>query len=147
MSVIKKNKRGEKTDVILAEAIEKYPCLSQYELARKLKWSPGRVNGSIRRLLRSREFILRVVERDGRRVELAYPVDEKPSNLIEIPSELLKAGNPVWNDQAFFYALDSSTIGVSGHEIPEWKALSCFIKAVPLRKEKGKFALAIPAEF
>jgi len=142
-----RNKAGKKSDEFLLDTIEKNPGLSQYELARKLNWHSGHVDGSIRRLLKANRIFIRVLERNGRRVNLIYPKSQKPSNVLEVPSELLKVGNPVWNDYAYFHALDSSTIGVSGREIPEWKEVSCFLETVPIQRDDGRLVLQIPEAF
>lgn len=153
MNKVKGNKRGKRSDEILLEVIEKHPSLSQYELSRKLRWSSGRVDGSVRRLLKSNKIFLRVIERNGRRVNLVYPKEQKPAKIIEVPSELLEGGNPVWRDEAFFYALDSSTIGISGRDIEEWRDISCFAETVHLRREsarahrEGRTLLPIPENF
>jgi hypothetical protein len=142
--IAKRNKRGKESDKMLLQVIEKYPGLSQYELARKLKWPSGRIDGSIRRLLNANEIFIRVLERNGRRVNLVYPKDQKPSNIIEVPIGLLHVGNPIWSESAFVYALDNSTIGISGTEMPEWGEISCFLEKVPLGKDKEKIAVRIP---
>jgi hypothetical protein len=144
--IAKRNKRGKESDEMLLEVIEKYPGLSQYELARKLKWPSGRIDGSIRRLLNANEILIRVLERNGRLVNLVYPKDQKPSNVVEVPIGLLHAGNPIWSESAFVYALDNSTIGISGTEMPEWEEISCFLEEVPIRKEKGKIVVRIPGK-
>jgi len=142
--IIKRNKRGKESDEILLEVIEKYPGLSQYELARKLKWPSGRIDGSIRRLLNANEIFIRVLERNGRRVNLVYPKDQKPSNVVEVPIGLLHTGNPIWSESAFVYALDNSTIGISGTEMPEWEQISCFLEKILIRKDKEKIVMRIP---
>jgi len=141
------NKRGKESDETVLDIIKNSPGLSQYELASKLKWSSGHVDGSIRRLLKANKIFIRIIERNGRRVNLVYPEEKKPSNLIEVPSELLEVSNPSWSDQAFFYALDSSTIGVSGYETPEWGEISCFTRNVPITRDNEKYVLNIPEEF
>jgi hypothetical protein len=144
----KSNRRGMESDDVLLRTIGERPGFSQYELARKIKWHSGHVDGSIRRLLKSKKVFLRVIERNGRKVNLVYPEEFKESNLIEVPSKLLEIGNPTWNGQAFFYALDSSTIGVSGYEMVEWKEISCLIEDVPIaRNEEGKISFRIPEKF
>ena len=147
MRTIQSNRRGKESDKILLKVIRCYSGLSQYELARKLKWNFGRVDSSVRRLLKSRKVFLRVIERSGRKVNLVYPIENIPSNLIEVPSELLKVSNPIWNNQAFFYALDNSTIGVSGCEMAEWKEISCFQEEVPIKRENGQLVFQIPEKF
>jgi len=143
----KRNKRGRESDEILLDIIEKYPGLSQYELGKKLKWKAGHVDGSIRRLLKADRILIRVLIRNGRRVNLVYPKGQKPLNIIEVPTELLARANPVWNESAFVYALDSSTIGVSGCEVPEWKETSCFLEKIPIQEAEEKMVFQIPESF
>lgn len=147
MRKTKRNKRGKESDEILMDIIKKYPGLSQYELGKKVKWNAGRVDGSVRRLLNENKIVIRVLERNGRRVNLAYPKDQKPLNVIEVPTELLQTGNPLWDEWAFVYALDNSTIGISGHEISEWDEISCFLEKASLQKTKNTMVLRIPEKF
>jgi hypothetical protein len=147
MKNTKSNRRGRESDKILLDVIKNYPGLSQYELAKKLKSSIGRIDGSIRRLLDQHHIFIQVIERNGRTANLIYPKEHKLSNLIEVPITLLKTGNPLSQQKAFIYALDSSTIGVSGKEIPEWKEISCFQQRLPLKKEKEKIEFCIPEAF
>jgi hypothetical protein len=140
----KRNKRGYESDKILLRVIIEYPGLSQYELIKKLKWPSGRIDGSIRRLLNEKKIVIKILERNGRRVNLVYPKDGKPSNMIEVPANLLHVGNPTWLDSAFVYALDSTTIGISGQEMPEWREISCFQEEIPIRREDEKVRIQIP---
>jgi hypothetical protein len=147
MKNTKSNRRGRESDKALLEVIKDYPGLSQYELAKKLRSSSGRIDGSIRRLLKEHEIFIQAIERNGRIVNLVYPKEQKPSNFIEVPINLLKIGNPLWDRSAFVYALDSSTIGISGKEMPEWKEISCLLEEIPLKKEGDKIGLHIPEKF
>lgn len=141
-----RNKRGADSERVLLEFISECPGLSQYEIARRLKWEMGHVDGAIRRLLASKKVIIKVIERSGRKLNLIYPRDkEKPVNLVEVPMSLLKVGNPLWDREAFVYALDSSTIGISGHPIEDWNRVSCFSSHTQVRRgEDGKILLTIP---
>ncbi len=141
------NRRGRESDKTLLQVINDYPGLSQYELARKLRWHSGRVDSAVRRLLKSNKVFLMIVERNGRRVNLVHPEEQRLSNLIEVPSNLLELSNPVWTDQAFFYALDNTTIGISGSKIEEWKEISQFHEQIPLQKTGSKIILQIPETF
>jgi hypothetical protein len=141
------NRRGRESDKTLLEAIKEYPGLSQYELARKLRWQSGRIDSAVRRLLKSNKAFLMSIERNGRRVNLVYPEEQRLSNLIEVPNNLLEVSNPRWTKQAFFYALDNSTIGISGSEIEEWKAISQFYDQIPLQKSGDRIILRIPETF
>ncbi len=144
---IRKNRRGEESDEILLETIKQFPGLSQYELGKKLGWKTGRVDGSIRRLLNEGKIVIKILERKGRRVNLVYPKEEKPKDVIEVSAELLKAANLAWNEYAYVYALDSSTIGISGNEMPEWEEISCFLEKIPIQKADNKILLKIPEKF
>ena len=144
MSERKRNKRGRVSDDILLSKISEYPGLSQYELAKKLKWPSGRIDGSTRRLVNEKKIVIKILERNGRHVNLIYPKDDKPSDCVELPAKLLHVGNPTWLNSAFVYALDSSTIGISGHEMPEWAEISCFQEETPLRREAEKVLIQIP---
>jgi len=147
MKELRRNKRGFESDRVLLGIIREYPGLSQYELAKKLKWPIGRIDGSIRRLLIKKEIFIKVLERTGRIVHLVYPEDDKPSNIIEVPVEQLNVSNPAWLDSAFIYALDSATIGISGHELPEWKEISCLLEKIPIERDAEKLVLKIPDNF
>ncbi len=139
-----RNKRGLESDEILLEIIKALPGLSQYELAQKLKWPSGRIDGSVRRLLKGKKVFIRILERNGRRVNLVYPADLKPEDRIEVPAKLLHVGNPTWFNSAFVYGLDSSTIGVSGHAMPEWAEISCFAEEIPITRDAEKVVVQIP---
>ena len=80
-------------------------------------------------------------------MNLVYPKEQKPSDVIEVPVELLKTRNPLWRQNAFAYALDSSTIGISGEEMPEWSEISCFQASLKIRRVDGKLVLQIPEAF
>jgi hypothetical protein len=147
MPETQRNRRGEESDETLLETIKNYPGLSQYELGQRQKWKAGHVDGSIRRLLNENRVFIRVLERNGRRVNLIYPKDRKPLDIIEVPTELLDVSNPSWGEGAFFYALDSSTIGISGHEMPEWAEVSCFMEKELIQIVEGNMVLRIPERF
>lgn len=141
---MKKNKSGKESDEALLCIIKQYPGLSQYELSRELSWKSGKVDGSIRRLLREKKIFIRVLERNGRNVNLIYSSDYKTSNIIEVPTDLLQVGNPLWLHEAYVYALDSSTIGISGKETEEWKEIACFQEKIPIQRTNEKVTLQIP---
>lgn len=106
-----------------------------------------RVDGAVRRLLVSREVFVEVVDRNGKRANLVYPIDQKPSSAIEIPSSFLETENPSWHEKAYVCALDSSTIDVSGGELPEWKEISYFSSEVPIERVERKISIRIPDDF
>jgi predicted transcriptional regulator len=67
-----RNKRGLESDKLLFETIKDYPGLSQYELAKKLEWESGRVDGAIRRLLNENLILIKSIERNGRLVKTSF---------------------------------------------------------------------------
>jgi len=143
----KRNKRGKESDEALLEIIKNYPGLSQYELGKESGWKAGHIDGSVRRLLNADKIFIRVLERNGRRVNLVYPKAQKPLNIIEVPTKLLDMCNPAWNEYVFVYTLDSSTIGVSGNEVAEWAEISCFLEKIPIQRTGEKMAFQIPEKF
>ena len=147
MRKAKRNKRGKESDELLLEAVKEYPGLSKYELAKKLKWTPGRVHGSVGRLLRAQEIFIKVLERNGRQVDLVYPKEQEPSNVIKVPAKLLNVENPRWREDAFFYALDNSTIGISGSRVEEWEEVAGFKSRTSVRRGEGEIFLTIPENF
>ena len=143
----RKTIKGTKSEEFLLEIIRNYAGLSLYELAKKAKWTVGRVDGTVRRLLRAQEVFIKVIERNGRRVNLVYPESQKPSNILEVPTKLLETGNPVWQREAFVYALDHVNIGISGEEISEWNEISCFNSRIPVEINARAVSLRIPEKF
>lgn len=149
MKMIERNLigRGELSEEFLLKIIERARGLSLYELSRKAKWTIGRVDGTVRRLLNLNKVFIKVVEKNGRRVNLVYPIDQKPSNIVEVPSNLLRAQNPLWSNEAFIYALDNTTIGISGEELSDWNDISCFSSRIPIERAHEKTSLVIPEKF
>jgi len=142
--IMSKYKIGKKSDEALLNIIQQYQGLSQYELSRKLGWTVGKVDGSLRRLLKDKKVIIQVLERNGRTVNLVYSSDYKPSPSIEVPADLLTVGNPLWLNSAYVYALDSSTIGISGKAKDEWKDIACFKEKIPIQRTPEKVTIQLP---
>ena len=147
MQQLTRNKRGLKSDKLLLETIKDYPGLSQYELSKKLGWQSGRVDGAIRRLVNENVITIKSLERNGRQTNLVYLKDRRSANVIEVPANLLLAENDSWLHWAFAYALDSTTIGIAGCEIPEWNEISCFTEKIPIAKTEEKIILRLPEKF
>jgi len=57
--------------------IEKNPGLTSYELAKKLKWSGGKVRYYLRQLLEDNEIIVKEVYNSSRLRKVVYAVDWK----------------------------------------------------------------------
>ncbi len=147
MQELSKNKRGLQSDKLLIETINNYPGLSQYELTKKLDWQSGRVDGAIRRLVNGKKILIKSTQRNGRLVNLIYAKDHNLPNVIEVPISLLQIGNQTWLGSAYVYALDSTTIGIAGTEMPEWKETACSTETIPITKNKEILVLQIPEKF
>lgn len=139
--------RSRETNSELYQLIESEPGLSKYELKNELKWSMGKTDGSIRRLLESGQIIIKKIERDGRQVSLIYPNSYRSTNVVKIPIMELEIHNPIWMNGAFMYALDSETIGVTGRRFRTWGNISRFMKEIPLRKDDEHIMFEFPEEF
>ena len=88
-----------------------------------------------------------VGEEEYKKIIKELDEDYKPPNVIEVPISLLQIGNQTWLDSAHVYALDSTTIGIAGREIPEWKEYASFTEAIPIKKQGEKIILRIPEKF
>ena len=142
-----KNKRGLQSDKLLLDTVTSHPGLSQYELTKRLDWPSGKVDGAIRRLVNKNQLLIKSTPRNGRLVNLIYQKDNKPQNDVTVPASLLQFENGMWLDSAFVYALDSTTIGIAGSEMPEWKEIACFTETTPIKKDKENIVLQIPEKF
>lgn len=63
------------TDWELYEKINELPNSSEYELAKVLGWTPGRVNGAVKRLERDGYIKTRKEMRSGRAVTIVTPLE------------------------------------------------------------------------
>lgn len=138
---------GEETDKILLRIIRENSRLSLYELAQEVNWGVGKVDGSVKRLLRDGKIKEEYFVRNGRRVKLVSSIEYEPSaNVFEIPKEAVNRNFSWWNE-AFVYGLDRLTIGVSGRAVDEWEERA-FLKAkVSVKQIEGSFIFKLPKKF
>ena len=147
------NRRGKQTDNLLLQTAIMHPGLSQYELAKQLGWQSGKVDGAVRRLVNQKLITINRAERNGRTVNLIHPKENlnptntEPRDVIEVPVDLLRFENGEWENIAFVYALDSTTIGMASHEKPEWKETAAFTAETSVNIEKRKVILKMPSKF
>jgi hypothetical protein len=69
------------------------------------------------------------------------------TDVIEVPISVVKLGNPIWKEQAFFYALDNFSFGITGEHFPKWRNVAGFYVKVKPRHVKKKIRLNIPKKF
>lgn len=136
---------GMSTDMRVLEAIRQSPGISMYHVAKVLQYALGRVDGSVNRLQNREEIDTRYILRDGRIVKELYPKgfvqESKPE--IKIDSDLLDSPDD-WREQAFVYALDRMTIGITPLESHEWSSKAFAKEIVGVSKSSGFFLVNIP---
>lgn len=138
---------GDETDGILLQVIRENPRLSLYELAQEVGWGVGKVDGSVKRLLREGKVKEEYFVRNGRRVKLVSSVDYKPSpDVFDIPKDVVDS-NFSWRGEVFVYGLDRLTIGVSGRVVEEWEERAFMKARVSVRESEKSFVFALPREF
>jgi DNA-binding MarR family transcriptional regulator len=71
----KRRKQAEDTDWQLYEKINETPSSSEYELAKAMGWTPGKVNGAVNRLERDGFIKISREVRSGRAVKIVTPLE------------------------------------------------------------------------
>lgn len=137
-------KKGKKVNDELYALIEIDPGLSKYELTKKTGWSMGKTDGAINRLLAEGRVFIKEIERDGRQAKLVYPSHLKPSSMITVPETELRRGNPMWLSTAYFYALDSETMGITGGEFDPWDRIARFKNVGLIEYREGQAIIELP---
>jgi hypothetical protein len=147
MNGVNELKKGKKVNDELYVLIERDPGLSKYELSKKIGWSMGKTDGAINRLLAEGRVFIKEIEMEGRQVKLVYPSHLRPSNMITVPETELRRGNPTWLSTAYFYALDSETMGITGGEFEAWDRIACFKNVGPIEYREGQAVIELPDDF
>lgn len=70
-----RRKKADDTDWQLYEKINEIPNSSEYELAKAMGWTPGRVNGAAKRLERDGYIKTSKELRSGRAVSIVRPLE------------------------------------------------------------------------
>lgn len=71
----KRRTQAYDTDWQLYEKINEMPNSSEYELSKALGWTPGKVNGAVKRLVRDGFIKTRKEMRTGRAVTIVSPLE------------------------------------------------------------------------
>jgi len=150
-----RKKQAEKTDKALLDFLTKKPGASSlYQIAQEIGWSIGRVQKSIERLLKKGLVMYKRAFLGGRSLKLIIPakveanlrpsfVLRKPSDAeIAIPSDMIDS--ECWRENAFLYALDRMSFGISSRRESKWHESSLFEAKVPVRKEESAVVVKIP---
>ncbi|MGB9615404.1 MAG: MarR family transcriptional regulator [Fervidobacterium sp.] len=139
--------KGELTDSLVFQEVLKSPGLTISEIAERLGWTNGRVDGSVNRLILKKKVRVKHFIRRGMLVKKVYPLDypDRTPEIIEIPKEMINYN--VWGNSAFVYALSRSTIGISHKEIDEWNKKALFKESASLEKSYENIVIKLPEKF
>jgi hypothetical protein len=139
--------KGELTDSIVLEEIVKKPGLTVSEIADRLAWTNGKVDGSVNRLVLKEKASVKHCLRRGMLVKMVFPSEysAKAPEVVEIPKGMMD--DEVWQDSAIVYALSRSTIGISHKEIAEWDEEAFFKERVSIEASDENIVLNLPDRF
>jgi hypothetical protein len=140
-------KKSKLANARIERLVNKSPGLSLYQLSRRTRWSLGKVDGAVSRLVNAKTLFVVVGEQNGRKQSQVFPAEYRPTAKISVPIGLLQSSNPTWLDQAFVYALDNNTIGVTGESLSEWEKIAKFAAKIPITRIKEHITFTIPHEF
>jgi len=150
-----RKEQAKKTDSALLDFLKKKPgALSLYQIAREIGWSIGRVQKSIDRLLKKGLVTYKRAFLGGRSLKLIIPAkmeaDLQPVFVLRKPSDVEIAVSTdmiegeLLQENAFLYALDRVSFGISSRREKKWHESSLFEAKVPVRKEENAIVLKIP---
>jgi len=150
-----RKKQAEETDRVLLEFLSRKPgALSLYQLAQEIGWSIGRIQKSVERLTKKGLVTYRRAFLGGRSLKLIVPTrmrsDLEPSAVVRkssdvevaIPADMVDG--KCWGEDAFLYALDRTSFGISSRQEKKWHESSLFESEVSLRKEEDAFMVKMP---
>lgn len=129
----------------LLRLVKESPGLSAYDVSLKMRKPPSTVHSAIKRMTRKGELVTRNILRKTGKITLLYPEGYSfPDNtLVEIPREVVDVGNPSWLD-AFIYALNSESIGISGESVPEWESNCLWTEKAKVDRERKELSVRLP---
>jgi len=150
-----RKEQAEKTDNALLDFLRKKPGASSlYQIAQEIGWSIGRVQKSIDRLLKKGLVTYKRAFLGGRSLKLIIPtkietnlqpmfVLRKPSDVeIAIPTDMVDSR--YFQENAFLYALDRVSFGISACQERKWRESSLFETKVPIKREENAIVLRVP---
>jgi len=125
--------------------VKKSPGLSAYDLSLKIGKPPSTVHSAIKRMTRKGELVTKSILRKTGKITLLYPEGYSfPDNtLVEIPREVVHVRNPSWLN-AFIYALNSESIGISGEPVPEWESNCLWKEQAKVDRERKELLVKLP---
>lgn len=137
-------KRGEKTDAFVLTEVKQRPGSTVHEIAERLNWSNGRVDGSVNRLVSQGRIRVQHVLRKGTLVKRVYPIEHvsKPRDIVEIPRNMID--DKLWGETTEVYALSRTTIAISPNKIEEWEKRAFRRENVSIQRSDEALEIRLP---
>lgn len=137
-------KRGETTDALVLREVELRLGSSVHDIAERLDWTNGRVDGSVNRLISQGKVRVRHVLRKGTLVKEVYPKEyvSKPHDVVDIPRNMID--DDLWNETVEVYALSRTTIAISPDKVEEWDRRAFRREHVSIRKSEKVLEIMLP---
>ena len=137
-------KRGERTDALVLREAELRPGSTVHDIAERLDWTNGRVDGSVNRLVSEGKVEVRHILRKGNLVKTVYPKGHvsKPRDVVEIPRNMID--DDLWKETVEVYALSRATIGISPGKVEEWDKRAFRREQVSIRKSDKVLEIRLP---
>lgn len=138
-------KRGEKTDALVLREVELRPGSTVHDIAVRLNWTNGRVDGSVNRLISQGKVRVRHILRKGTLVKEVYPKEyvPKPKDVVVIPRNMID--DDLWNGRVEVYALSRSTIAISPRRVEEWDERAFRKEQIEIRKRADALEIKLPS--
>jgi len=136
--------RGERTDALVLKVVQEKHGSAVHEIAQRLNWTNGRVDGSVNRLVSQGKVKVKHSLQRGVLVKRVYPQEyvSKPHNLIEIPLNMIE--EDLWTKTVQVYALSRSTIALSPRRVDEWDKRAFQRKQIHIRKGAEELTIELP---
>lgn len=138
-------KRGEKTDALVLTEVEGRPGSTVHEIAERLNWTNGRVDGSINRLVSRGKVKVQHALRKGILVKKVYPTEYvlKPRNIVHIPRNMID--DDLWKETVEIYALSRTTIAIAPTKVEEWEKRAFRREQISIQKTDEALEIRLPS--
>lgn len=136
--------KGRRTDAKVMKEIELHPGSTVHDIAERLRWSNGRVDGSVNRLVSRGKAEVHHHIRRGVVVKNIYPLEyiSKPYDVIEIPINMIDLDS--WKKTVHVYALSRSTIGLSPRRVDEWEKRALQKEKLAIERVNEQLRIRLP---
>jgi hypothetical protein len=138
--------KGRETDNAVLKVVRGHPGLGISDIAKKLGWTNGRVDGSVNRLISEEKVKVMHFSRKGILIKKVFPIgfESKSYKAFEIPKDLII--NEMWRKEIFAYAVSRSTIGLSPIPRKEW-ALAPIKDRLKVQLKEDTLQIDLPDAF